>query len=118
MKTLQMMLKKRFDTSNYEVKRPLPSEKNKKVIGLLKDKLGGNIITEFKALRPKTYCQLMNDGSNNKKAKGTKKCVIKQILKFNYYKNCLPNNEIVLKSQQKFKTEAHNVYTKKLTRLH
>ena len=56
MKTLQMMLKKRFDTSNYEVNRPLPSEKNKKVIELLKDKLGGNIITEFKTLRPKTYC--------------------------------------------------------------
>ena len=37
----------RFDTSNYEVKRPLPMEKNKKVIGLKKDELGGKIITEF-----------------------------------------------------------------------
>ena len=66
MKTLQMMLKKRFNTSNYEVNRPLPSEKNKKVIGLLKDKLGGNIMTEFIALRPKSYCYIMNDGSNDK----------------------------------------------------
>ena len=44
----------RFDTSNYEVKRPLPIGKNKKVIGLMKDELGGEIITEFIALRPKT----------------------------------------------------------------
>ena len=64
--TLQMMLKKRFNTSNYEVNTPLPSEKNKKVIGLLKDKLGGNIMTEFIALRPKSYCYIMNDGSNDK----------------------------------------------------
>ena len=38
---------KRFDTSNYEVNRPLPTGKNKKVIGLMKDELGGKIITEF-----------------------------------------------------------------------
>ena len=45
----------RFDTSNYEVNRPLPMGKNKKVIGLMKDELGGKIITEFVTLRPKTY---------------------------------------------------------------
>ena len=45
----------RFDTSNYEVNRPLPTRKNKKVIGLMKDELGGKIITEFVTLRPKTY---------------------------------------------------------------
>ena len=44
----------RFDTSNYEVNRPLPLGKNKKVIGLMKDELGGKIITEFVTLRPKT----------------------------------------------------------------
>ena len=43
----------RFDTSNYEVNRPLPTGKNKKVIGLMKDELGGKIITEFVTLRPK-----------------------------------------------------------------
>ena len=45
----------RFDTSNYEVNRPLPMGKNKKIIGLMKDELGGKIITEFVTLRPKTY---------------------------------------------------------------
>ena len=50
------------------------------MIGLMKGKLGGKIITEFVALRPKTYSYLMDDDSGAKKAKGTKKCVIKKYL--------------------------------------
>ena len=65
----------RFDTSNYEVKRPLLMGKNKKVIGLMKDELGGEIITEFVTLRPKTYSYLTDDSKEDKKAKGTKKSV-------------------------------------------
>ena len=64
----------------------------------MKDELGGKIMTEFVALRPKTYPYLMNNGNSDKKAKGTKKCAIKQRLKFDDYKNCLLNNEIILKS--------------------
>ena len=67
-------VEKRFDTSNYEISRLLPKRKNKKVIGLMKDELGGKIMTEFAALRPKIYSYLMNDGNSDKKAKGTKKC--------------------------------------------
>ena len=52
----------RFDTSNYEVNRPLPTGKNKKVLGLMKDELGGKIITEFVTLKPKTYSFLTDDG--------------------------------------------------------
>ena len=66
----------RFDTSNYEVNRLLPAGNNKKVIGLMKDELGGKIITEFVTLRPKTYSFLTDDGKEDKKAKETKKCVI------------------------------------------
>ena len=54
-------------------KRPLPIVKNKKVIGLFKDELGGKIIKEFCALRGKTYAYFMGDDSEVKKAKGTKK---------------------------------------------
>ena len=54
-KDISDSVESKFDTSNYEVKRPLPITKNKKVIGLMKDELGGEIITEFIALRPKTY---------------------------------------------------------------
>ena len=75
-------VKRWFDTSSYDKndKTPLPIGENKKVPGLFKDKLGGKIMTEVVALRPKTYTYLMDDGSNHKKAKGTKKCVIKQNL--------------------------------------
>ena len=66
-------VEERFDTSNYEVDRSLPTGKNKKVIGLMKDELGGGIITEFVALRPKTYSYLTDDCKENKKAKETKK---------------------------------------------
>ena len=62
----------KFFTSNYEVYRPLPMGKNKKVIGLMKDELGRKIITEFVTLRPKTYSYLNEDGKEDKKAKGTK----------------------------------------------
>ena len=89
----------RFDTSNYEVNRPLPTAKNKKVIGLMKDDLGGKIIAEFITLRPKTYWFLTDYGKKDKKAKGTKKCVIKKMIKFNDYKKCLLNDEVILKSQ-------------------
>ena len=44
----------------------------------MKDELRGRIMTEFVALRPKTYSYLMDDGKKDKKAKGTKKCVIKK----------------------------------------
>ena len=51
-----------FDTSNYEVNRPLPVGKNKNVIGLMKDELGGKVIAKFATLRPKTYFFLTDDG--------------------------------------------------------
>ena len=67
------------DTSNYHEndKIPLPIRKNKKVIGLFKDELGERILKEFCTLRAKTYSYLMGDDSETKKAKRTKKCVIK-----------------------------------------
>ena len=46
---------------------------NKKVIGLFKDELEGRIVIVFVALRPRTYSYLMDDDSEHKKAKGTKK---------------------------------------------
>ena len=52
-----------------------------------------------------------------KKPTGTKKCVIKQILKFNDYKNCFLNNEIILKSQRRFKSEAQNAYTDEISKI-
>ena len=91
--------------------------KKKKITELMKDELGRRIMTEFVAARPKTYSSLMDDGNTDKKTKGTKKCVIKRILKFNYYKNCLLNNDVILKSQQRFKSESHDVYTEEINKI-
>ena len=107
----------KFDTSNYEVNRPLPMGKNKKVISLMKDELGGEIITEFITLRPKTYSYLTDNDKEDKKAKGTKKCVIKKMIKFNYYKKCLLNYEVILKSQQRFISNKHDVYTENVNKI-
>ena len=107
----------KFDTSNYEVDIPLPTRKNKKVIGLMKDELGEKIIKEFVALRPKTYAYLTDDCEEDKKAKGTKNCVIKRELKFNDYKDCLLNDNVVLISQPSFKSERHDVYTENVNKI-
>ena len=115
----------RFDTSNYEVSTSettaepssLARRQNKKVIGLMKDELGGKIITEFVTLRPKTYSFLTDDGKEDKKAKGTKKCIIKKMIKFNDYKKCLLNGKIILKSQQRFISNKHDVYTEDVNKI-
>ena len=89
--------------------KPLPICKNKKVIGLIKDELGGKIITEFVALKPKA-CYLMDDVMKLKKVK-EKKCVRERLTKFNDYIYCLLYNKTALKSQQRVKSYGHNVYT-------
>ena len=110
-------VEKRFDTSNYEVDRPLPTGKNKKVIGLMKYELGGKIRTEFVTLRSKTYSYLTGDCKEDKKAKGTKKCIIKRMIKFNDYKNCFLKDEGILKSQQRFISKKHDVYTESINKI-
>ena len=111
-------VEKWFDTSNYDKndKRPLPIGKNKKVPGLFKDELGGKIMTEVVALRPKAYAYLDDDGNNHKKAKGTKKCVIKQELMFQNFKDCWSNNKNVYRSQQRFKSYNRDVYTEEVNK--
>ena len=107
----------RFDTSNFNCDRPLQIGVNKKVVGLMKDKLGGGIITKFVALRPKTYSHRTDDLVELKKAKGTKKCVVKKMLGSNDYKKCLFEKEKILKSQQRFKSEYHTVYTECINKI-
>ena len=84
----------RFDTSNFELDRALPEGKNKKVIGLMKEKLGGQIMKEFARLKARSYSYLKDKNDEDKKVKGTKKCVIKRKLKFEDYKNCLDTSQI------------------------
>ena len=107
-------VEKWFDTSNYDNdndKRPLPVSINKKVIANFKDELGGKIMTEFCALRAKAYAYKLDDDTEHKKAKGTKKSVIKRELMFENYKDFLFNDKVILKSQQRFRSDHHRVYT-------
>ena len=66
----------------------MPKGKNKRVIELMKVELGGKIMAKFVGLRAKTYSYLIDDSSEDEKAKGIKKCVIKIKVKFENYENC------------------------------
>ena len=74
-------------------------------------------MTEFVALRPKAYAYLDDDGNEHKKSKGTKRCVIKQKLMFQNFKDCLFNNKNVYRSQQRFKSDHHQVYTEEVNKI-
>ena len=108
-----------FYTSNCDKnnKRPLPIGKIKNVPGLFKDELGGKIMTEFVALTPKTYSYLDYYGNEHKKSKGTKRCVIKQKLMHQNFKNCLFNNKTVYRSQERFKSYNNDVYTEEVNNI-
>ena len=97
----------RFDTSGYSKTdfRPLPISLNKKVIGLMKDELGGKIMTDFVALRPKLYSYKKLDGLEDKK------CVVKKTLTFEDYKACLFNDSTENRSQLMFRSAKHEVHT-------
>ena len=94
-KIFQKMSKKDSTLTNYEVDRPLPIEKNGKVLGLMKDEIGGKIMTKFVGLRSKTCSYLKDNNNEEKKAKGTKSCLKKRKLKFQDYKNCLKSSQII-----------------------
>ena len=63
-----------FDASSNELERPLPKgKKTKKLIGLMKDELSEKILTKLVGLRAKSYSYLIDDSSENKKGRGSKK---------------------------------------------
>ena len=133
----------RFDTSNFEIDRPLPEANNEKVIILMKEKLVGQIRKEFIGLIAEAFSYLKENNDEDKKAKGKKKCDIKRKLNFQDYKNCLEaaqienkinhlennkmdgdslkefikNNNLMLETQQRFKSERHNVFTEEINKI-
>ena len=72
---------------------------------------------EFVGIRAKTWAYLMNDDEEKKKAKGTKKCVLKKKLMFENYIDCLFNDKTILKSQQRFRSDHHDVCTEEINKI-
>ena len=117
-----------FDTSNFNKNdnRPLEIGKNKKVLGKVKDEIGGKIMTKFVALRAKTYSFFIDEYTDedceknkivNKKAKGTKKCVVKKEILFNNYLDSLLKNKVLYRLQQRFRSDHHKVYTEEVNKI-
>ena len=111
-------IESRFDTSGYpnNGSRPLPIGKNKKVIRLMKDELGGEITKEFFSLRPKMYSYRAGN-SEPKKCKGIKKCIVKRMISFDDYKRCLFSGESSHRSQLLFRSRKHEVRTLEVNKL-
>ena len=84
---------------------------------MFKDELGRKVKVEICTLRPKTYAYLMNDDSEMKKAKRAKKSALKRGLRFESYKDCLFNKKIILKKQQIFKSDYHEMYKGKVNKI-
>ena len=78
-----------YDTINYPKDHPLYSKANEKEPGKLKDEVNGKPIQEAVRLRSKMYSILLDDDTNTKKAKGTKKCVAKKVITHQNYKDAL-----------------------------
>ena len=106
----------RFDTSGYVPDRPLPIGKNKKVIRLMKDELGGEMMKEFVNLRRKMYSYRVGN-SEPKKCKGIKKCLVKKTISFDDYKRCLFSGEGSHRSQLLFRSRKHEVKTLEVNKL-
>ena len=108
-------MEKSFDTSGYskDESRPLPIGKNKEVIiDLMKDELGGKIITEFVALRTKMYVYRKIDKKvEEKRCQSTKKCVVTEDLTFDDYKACLFDGKTIYREQMLFENKKLKVYT-------
>ena len=105
----------RFDMSGYNDSRPLHVGKTKKIIGLMKDELGG-IMKEFVTLRLKMYAYKIGS-SESKKCKGIKKCMVKKTISFEDYKNYPFSREASYRSQLMFRSLKHEVRTLEVNKL-
>ena len=118
-KDIMSDLEKWYDTSKIDQKlnRCIPIGINKGVIGMFKDELNGNVMTEFVALASKLYDFLDDQDKCEKKAKGVKKCVIKKVLKFDNYKYSLLSKKTIRTTQQRFKYDHHIITTEKTNKI-
>ena len=112
-------VKDRFDTSGYPSNHPsgIPSGFNKKVLGMFKDEVNGDIIDEFVGLRAKLYSYKMFEGEESKKCKGVKKSVVKKSITHEDYKKCLTTGKEQLRKQNIIRSYKHEVYTEEVNKI-
>ena len=112
-------VKDRFDTSDYPENHPsgIPTEKNKKVLGMFKDEAAGKIIKEFVGLRAKLYSYKMDEGEESKKCKGVKKQVVVTSITHEDYKTCLRTGKEQLRKQNILRSYEHEVYTEEVNKV-
>ena len=112
-------VKDRFDTSDYTHNHPsgIPSGFNKKVLGMFKDEVGGEIIDEFVGLRAKLYSFKIFKGEESKKCKGVKKLVVKKNITHENYKNCLFTRKEQLQKMNIIRSYAHEMFTEEVNKV-
>ena len=84
---------------------------------MFKHEIGGKIMAEFCALRAKTYAYKLDDDTEIKKVKGTKKCIVKRELIFENYVDALFDDEVIIRSQQRFRSYNLKVYTEEVNKI-
>ena len=108
-----------FDTSDYPENHPsgIPTGKNKKVLGMMKDEAAGKIIKEFVGLRSKLYSFVIDEEEEIKKCKGIKKQVVKNSITHEDYKTCLETGKEQLRKQNIVRSYEHEVYTEEVNKV-
>lgn len=108
-----------YDTSDFAVDNQFDMPRvNKKVPGLFKDELNGTIITEFVGLRSKMYCVRSGRVEKMKKAKGVKRYVLENKIKFQNYMECIEDGKCtVARDQNTIRSINHNVFSVKQTKV-
>lgn len=109
---------KKYDTSDYSENNQFNIPRvNKKVPGLFKDELNGEIMSEFVGLRSKMYCVRTHGIEKMKKAKGVKRYVLKKSVCFQDYIDCIKNNCSIVRDQNSFRSKKHVVFSVRQTKV-
>ncbi len=111
-------VEKLFDTSNYDKNHPseIPTGKNKKVVGMMKDECGGKQVKEFVGLRHKLYSYKMEDGDETKECKGVRKNVVRNKITFEDYKDCLLTGKEQHRIMSTFCSRQNDIYMERINK--
>ena len=111
-------VEKGFDTSNFPKDHPSGIQgKDKTIPGMMKDEAGGKIIEEFVGLRAKLYSYKMFKGKEEKKCKGIKKCVVKNKISFENFKECLFTGIPKMREMNVIRSHKHEIFSETVNKI-